>query len=97
VGLASTVKPARRRLGRQRHAIADDGGHVLHLLLAETVKAEGELVVDLIVDRRGDHDAAGLGQFLQPRRDVDAVAKMSEPSTITSPRLTPMRNRIGGA
>ena len=28
----------------------------------------------LIVDGTGDHDATGLGKFLQPRRDVDPVA-----------------------
>ena len=28
----------------------------------------------LIVDGTGDHDATGLGKFLQPRRDVDPIA-----------------------
>ena len=28
----------------------------------------------LVVDGTGDHDATGLGKFLQPRRDVDPVA-----------------------
>jgi len=57
------------------HAIAHDGSNVLHLLLAETVKANGQFVVHLIVDGSGDHDATGLGELLQPRRDVDPVAK----------------------
>ena len=57
------------------HPIARDGRRdILHLLAAEIIEAEGELVVDLIVDRARDQDAAGIGQLLQPRRDVDAVA-----------------------
>jgi len=55
------------------HSIADHGSDVLHRLRAETVEADGQLVAHLLVNRRGNHDAAGLGEFLQPRRDVDAV------------------------
>ena len=37
----------------------------------------------------------GCGQRLQPRRDIDAVAvRCRRSSAITSPRLTPMRNRM---
>ena len=57
-----------------RHAIAGHGSDVLHRLLAETVEADGQLVVHLVVDGAGDDDATGLGKFLQPRRDVDPVA-----------------------
>jgi hypothetical protein len=31
--------------------------------------------VHLIVDGSGNYDATGLGEFLQPRRDIDPVAK----------------------
>ena len=55
--------------------IADYGNNVLHLLLAEAVKANRQFVVHLIVDGSGDYDTTGLGEFLQPRRDVDPVAK----------------------
>ena len=37
-------------------------------------KATFELVADLLVDVRGDADAAGLGQPLEPRRHIHAVA-----------------------
>jgi hypothetical protein len=37
-------------------------------------EADGELVLHVLEHRAGDEDAAGLGQRLQPRGDVDAVA-----------------------
>ena len=51
-------------------------------------------VADLVVHRARDADAARLRQRLQSGGDVDAVAQMSPPSTMTSPRLMPMRNWI---
>ena len=69
-----------RRLGERRqgrgaecpdmHGSAD----VLHCLLALVGKREGQLVAHMLVDRAGDGEPAGLGQRLEPRRDVDAVA-----------------------
>jgi hypothetical protein len=50
-------------------------GDVLERLLAHVLEAEVELAGDLVVDRRRDEDAAGLGDALQPRGDVDAVAQ----------------------
>lgn len=38
------------------------------------VDADGQLVVHLLVNGTGDHDAAGLGKLLQPRRHIDPVA-----------------------
>jgi hypothetical protein len=57
------------------NSIADYGNNVLHLLLAEAVKAKGQFVVHLIVDGSGYYDATGLGEFLQPRSYIDPVAK----------------------
>ena len=47
---------------------------VLQVLLAEAVEADGQLVVHLIVDRAGDQDSPRVGQLLQSRGDIDAVA-----------------------
>ena len=75
VGLSPTGEAAARTVPVDHgDSIADHGSDVLHLLLTETVESDGELVADLIVNRAGNHDAAGLGKFLQPRRDVDPVA-----------------------
>ena len=41
----------------------------------KVLEARGELRVNLVVDRAGDQDSAGLCQRLQPRRDVDCVAE----------------------
>src|SRR5215213_7760312 len=58
----------------QGHPIAHHGSRdVPDLLLAEIVEPDRQFVVDLIVDRAGDQDAAGFRQLLEPRRDVDAV------------------------
>src|SRR6185312_4859475 len=58
------------------HAVdADRPVDVLVALLAHLVEAEVELARDLVVDARGDADAAGLGDALQARRDVHAVAE----------------------
>ena len=41
---------------------------------AAVLEADVDAIADAFVDDRGDADAAGLGQRLQPRGDVDAVA-----------------------
>ena len=70
----------RRRLGLRRRAALNDAvarhrmGDVLQALFAEAFEADRELVAHLFVDRAGDENAARLGQFLQSRRDIDAVA-----------------------
>jgi len=58
--------------------------------------------VHLIVDGSGDHDATGLGEFLQPRRDVDPVAKdvaiLDDDVSLVDadPELDPAVGRDGG-
>ena len=47
---------------------------VLDGLLAHVLEAEAQLVSHLVVDLARNHDAAGLGERLQPRGHVDAVA-----------------------
>src|SRR5262249_39768632 len=47
---------------------------VLDLLLAQILKDKGQPVADVIMDRIGDKHPAGIGQSLDPRTDVDAVA-----------------------
>jgi len=53
---------------------AHRAGDVLDLLLAQILEEEGQPVAHLVVDRVGDKHPAGIGQGLDPRRDVDAVA-----------------------
>ncbi len=48
---------------------------VLQALGAEILEIEIDLAGDLLVDDLRYIDAAGLGQRLDPRRDVDAVAE----------------------
>ena len=50
-------------------------GDVLDALLAHVLERVRQPVADLVAHRAGDADAAGLGQRLQPRRDIDAVAE----------------------
>ena len=49
-------------------------GNVLERALAQIVVGEVELARDLGMHLGGNADAAGLGQLLQPHRQVDAVA-----------------------
>ncbi len=64
-----------RRLAGGDDAVgAHRPGDVLHALLAEEGVVELEARADGVVDRAGDADAARLGQALQARGDVDAVA-----------------------
>ena len=44
-------------------------------MLAHRLEGEVELGLDLVPDVAGDADAAGLGQALEARGDVDAVAQ----------------------
>jgi hypothetical protein len=46
---------------------------VFHPLLAGIGEAGIELTLDVLVHRARDRDAAGLGQLLQARRDIDPV------------------------
>ena len=50
-------------------------GNVLDELLAHVLEAEAQLVAHLLVHDARNHDPAGIGEGLQPCRDVDAVAK----------------------
>jgi hypothetical protein len=52
-----------------RHRLGD----VLDPMLAHGLKAEGDLVLDLVVNIAGDANAAGLGKALETGRDVDAI------------------------
>jgi hypothetical protein len=54
---------------------------------------------DLVAHHARNADPAGLGERLEPRRDVDAVAEQilalhNDVVEMTSPTCTPMRNRI---
>jgi hypothetical protein len=49
--------------------------NILDLTLAEIVEAETQLVAHLVAHHARHQNAAGFGQSLQPRRDIDAVAK----------------------
>src|SRR5262245_29858329 len=63
--------PSRRSI--EAHAIDPHGlVDVLDALLAEALEPDGELVPHLVVGAAGDNDAAGIGQALEPVRDVDA-------------------------
>jgi hypothetical protein len=48
-------------------------GDVLDLLLAQILVAQRELVLDMFMNGARDADAAGVGEALQPRRDVDPI------------------------
>ena len=62
--------------GRDAHRIgANRLGDVLDAMAAERTVIEIELVPDLVVDGLRDADRAGLGERLEPRGDVDAIAK----------------------
>src|SRR5262249_5098106 len=49
-------------------------GDVLDALLSDVLERKGQPVPDLFIDGLRDADAVRLGQRLQPRGDVDAVA-----------------------
>src|SRR6266478_3535722 len=48
-------------------------GDVFDPLCAKVVVTQGELVADLFMHFPGDTDTAGLGETLQPCRDIDPV------------------------
>jgi hypothetical protein len=58
------------------HGIGSDrDGNILEALLAQISELSPDLAPDLIVGRRRDADAAGFGDALKPRCDVNAVPK----------------------
>ena len=48
---------------------------VLDLLLAEILEREVELVANLVVYYPADANPPGIGQCLQPRRNIDAFSE----------------------
>ena len=70
------LRRARGRSGGSRVPFpdADRPVDVLDVHLAAVLEADVDAVADALVDDRGDANAAGLGQRLQARGDVDAVA-----------------------
>src|SRR5665811_2281602 len=70
--------PARRALFRHVGDQTEDADrlrNVLDALLAEILEAVGELAPDMVVNAARDADAAGLGQPLDTRGDIDAIAE----------------------
>jgi hypothetical protein len=53
----------------------DRPSDVLQLRLTEILEVEVEFARRVLLNTRRDADAAGLGQALEPRRNVDAVAE----------------------
>jgi hypothetical protein len=47
---------------------------VLDLVLASEIEGPIELALQMVIGRARHHQAAWLGQLLQPRRDIDAIA-----------------------
>ena len=75
-GALAQFRHRQRRLQRPVDRVdVDRPRDVLEAVLAARRAAEGHLVLDLLAHRRRDADLLGLGQSLQPRRDVDAVAE----------------------
>ena len=72
---------AARRLRRGSVRAAADAidphrpGDVLDLLLAQILEGQIEPAAHVFLHRAGDEDPARLGQCLEPRGDVDAVAE----------------------
>ena len=86
--ITPTRTPSRRRAGRlpralrrplrprQHHAVhVDRHLDVLQLRLPQAFERLVDLVANLIEHRTGDADAAGVGERLDARGDVDAVAE----------------------
>ena len=67
---------------------------VFDRLLTHVIETKTKLIAHLIVHDARNHDAAGIGQRLQPRRHIDAITEMSSPSIMMSPTLMPMRNSM---
>lgn len=61
---------------------------------SEVLIVERQSAFDLIMHVSGDADATGRREAFQSSGDIDAVAIYLLAPTITSPRLTPMRNSI---
>jgi hypothetical protein len=81
-----------------RHSTAreklDRFGNVLDRLHAESFVTQREFISQVLANSAQDPDAARFSQTLQSGRDIDSVVVNLLPSTITSPRFTPMRNSI---
>jgi hypothetical protein len=75
-GMLRGVLPDALGLDARLDAIdMDRAGDVLHAMLAEVGEADRKLLADMLAHGRADADLAGLGERLEPRRDVDAIAK----------------------
>ena len=76
MGLVSAAALCRRAKSIPDHGIGPDRAvDVFEVLLAQIGELNADLASDLIVGRRRDADAAGLGDALKPCRNVYAVTK----------------------
>jgi hypothetical protein len=69
----------RRRVGEGVFPVdaisPDRPSDVLQLRLTEILEVEVEFARRVLLNTRRDADAAGLGQALEPRRNIDAVSE----------------------
>src|SRR3954470_12420586 len=105
--LAPPPRPADRVCIRQHFINAHGIGDVLDLAVPERLVTAHDLVLDLLVDRAGDKDLSWLGDALDTRGDIDAVAvdvvrlhydvteidanPVLDPGVLRSEALRPMR------
>jgi hypothetical protein len=75
-----------RRLADFEQLDPDRLGDVLELGRAEIADREIEPPLDLTIGVLGEADRARLGDPLEPRGDIDAVARSPSLSSTTSPR-----------
>ena len=70
-------------------------GDILDLLWPEIFIAQGQLILDMVMNSARNANTARLGETLHAGGDVDPPSPYKRsPSTITSPRLMPIRKRI---
>jgi hypothetical protein len=72
---SSAGRCRRRRIGELQAVHLDGSGDVLDVLRSQLLERVAELVDDLVAHDPADEDTARVGQRLQARGDVDAVAE----------------------
>jgi hypothetical protein len=73
--IALFYQPSKDFVGNDSVQVEFTPGDAKIPLVSFSIMVQEAFVVHLIVDGSGDYDATGLGEFLQPRCDVDPVAK----------------------
>ncbi|PWE77473.1 hypothetical protein XF30_12660 [Bradyrhizobium sp. SUTN9-2] len=86
-GRVGEARPRRARALARNSVGLDRSVDVLEFFKTQILEREWERLVDLLVDGARDAHAPWLGDFLEPRADIDPISKQISPARYDIPHV----------